>query len=394
MPPATEQPHLHVEAARLSALKNLGILDTPREALFDRMADLAAAIFQTPTALLSLVDKDRQWFKARHGWTAEQTSRETSFCSHAILGDKVMVVPDARDDVRFADNPLVTSGPRIRFYAGAPLCVAGRHKVGTMCVIDTVPHHDFAEDEQHILEELAALAAERMEARAIAENREMALTAEKRMKDQLAKTVLHRETLLRELHHRVRNNLQTISSIIQLKSASAPPGSPLRLELESVAGRIDVLSDIHKQLYTAQNFGNVDLGLQLSRLTHDLVELHGSSVRTEIAIVGGPILVDPDTAMPLGLLVNEIVVNSLKHASYPAGVTGRLSLRLERTAQVLRLEIRDTGYDPPDIKSLKTGIGTLLIQSIAEQLGATVTTRADGGWWVTVEIPARQVSCH
>lgn len=121
---------------RLAALHALLILDTPPEQRFDRIVDFAAREFDVPIALLTMVDRDRQWFKARYGLSACETSRDISFCGHAIHHPDVLFVEDARTDERFVDNPLVTGDPYIRFYAGAPLQLPNGHIVGTLCVID------------------------------------------------------------------------------------------------------------------------------------------------------------------------------------------------------------------------------------------------------------------
>ncbi len=127
------------EAARLETLRLCRILDTEAEGAFDDIVQLAATICDTPIALISLVDESRQWFKAKVGLEAPQTPRDMAFCSHAILGNDVMVVGDATKDPRFCDNPLVTGDPGIRFYAGAPILMDNGTALGTVCVIDRKP---------------------------------------------------------------------------------------------------------------------------------------------------------------------------------------------------------------------------------------------------------------
>ncbi len=152
------------ENQRLAALRACYILDTPREPFFDRLTALAASIFDVEIALISLVDRDRQWFKSAVGLSASETSRQVSFCAHAILDDKVMVVPDARKDRRFAGNALVTDAPFIRFYAGAPLRTFDGYRLGTLCIIESHPRPGGLSDkETDMLRHLAALAIHQIE---------------------------------------------------------------------------------------------------------------------------------------------------------------------------------------------------------------------------------------
>jgi PAS domain S-box-containing protein len=128
-----------VEAARLAALQDYAILDSLPERGYDDVVELAAFICGTPISLISLVDKDRQWFKASIGLSAAETPRSQSFCAHTIATSQMLIVEDAQTDPRFKDNPLVTGNPNIRFYAGAPLIEPNGHVLGTVCVIDTEP---------------------------------------------------------------------------------------------------------------------------------------------------------------------------------------------------------------------------------------------------------------
>ena len=152
------------EEARVIALDKYAILDTDPEQFFDDLTLLASHVCNTPIALISLVDEDRQWFKSRVGLDASETSRDIAFCSTAILQSDVFVIPDALADERFRDNPLVVSDPHIRFYAGAPLINEDGYALGTLCVVDRAPR-ELAPEQKEALKALSRLVLAQLEFR-------------------------------------------------------------------------------------------------------------------------------------------------------------------------------------------------------------------------------------
>lgn len=143
------------ESERLKTLRRFAILDTQPEKCFDDITKLAAEQFQVPIALVSLVDEGRQWFKSRIGIQETETDRDFALCAHAILQEDVLVIPNALEDERFCNNPIVAGGPKIRFYAGAPLKAENGHKIGTLCLIDQNPRPPLTDQEKSLLQGLA-----------------------------------------------------------------------------------------------------------------------------------------------------------------------------------------------------------------------------------------------
>ena len=147
MQAAPDLPH---ETERLATVHELNVLDTPPEPRFNELVELAAFIAHTPIAAMTLIDDDRQWFKASIGLEISGSGRDISFCGHTIAEPRTLVVPDTLHDDRFSDNPFVAQSPHVRFYAGVPLAVDD-HLVGTLCVLDTRPR-TFLSDERRALE--------------------------------------------------------------------------------------------------------------------------------------------------------------------------------------------------------------------------------------------------
>lgn len=152
------------EAQRLAALNASCLMDSPDDAVFDRLTWLASHATSCPMALITLLSADRQWFKSRIGVQKRETARTLAFCSHALMQDGPFVVEDASSDVRFADNPLVTGSPHIRFYASYPVYASDGLALGAMCVLDTEPRR-LREREMRALRELAAIASDEVRRR-------------------------------------------------------------------------------------------------------------------------------------------------------------------------------------------------------------------------------------
>lgn len=182
------------ETARIEHLELYDVLDTPAEAQFDAITRLAAITLETPIALISLVDRDRQWFKSRYGLEAEQTARAISFCRHAVAGRETLVVRDAMADPRFMNNPLVCAAPHIRFYAGVPLETPDGHVLGTLCAIDRRPR-ELTDAQRETLELLAGQVMALLELRRI--GREL-VDQTKRLEDQ-QRRLMERELQLASL---------------------------------------------------------------------------------------------------------------------------------------------------------------------------------------------------
>ncbi|WP_200340442.1 ATP-binding protein [Rhodovibrio sodomensis] len=153
------------EPERLQALYRYDVLDSAPEPTFDRLTELAARLFDVPISLVSLLERDRQWFKSAHGLCATETSTSVSFCKHTLGSDRVLVVPDATADPRFADNQLVTGPPHIRFYAGAPLITPDGYNLGSLCIIDYQPRAALSQADERTLQDLADIAVDELELR-------------------------------------------------------------------------------------------------------------------------------------------------------------------------------------------------------------------------------------
>jgi signal transduction histidine kinase len=199
------------EVERQRWLDELNILDTLEEQAYDDLTMLAAQICQTPIALISLLDRDRQWFKSHHGLDARETPRELAFCAHAILNDSPLVIEDSLKDERFHDNPLVTGAPHVKFYAGAPLILRENIRIGTLCVIDDHAR-PLSEDQVRALEAISRQVVSQLELRLQLQ----ALTRLDHAKDEFISMV----------NHELRTPLTSINGSLSLLSNQVTGGLP------------------------------------------------------------------------------------------------------------------------------------------------------------------------
>jgi signal transduction histidine kinase len=257
------------EPARLAALHDTQVLDTPPEEDFDDIALLASEICGTPMGLVSLVAEDRQWFKARVGLDIAQTSRDLSFCAYAIHGHDLLEVPDAAKDVRFADNPVVTADHGgIRFYAGAPVVLDGTHSVGTVCVVDHEPR-ELSGAQRRSLRSLARHAAVQLELRRYARHAgEIA--------DRLRQLDRMKDSFLANVSHELRTPLSTIRGYLEILLESDFDSDTSRRFLSVMERNSDrLLRLIEELLQVARQNDDVvrlDLGeLDLADLTHQVI---------------------------------------------------------------------------------------------------------------------------
>lgn len=279
------------ELDRQAALNKTALLDSLPEERFDRLTRLASVALGADVALISLIDADRQWFKSRHGLETPETPRDQAFCSHTIMSNEIMVVPDATKDPRFSENPLVTSDPHVSFYAGAPLITKDGHALGTLCVFDRKPRHSFDDDDKQTLADIAETVMFEIEAGA---------------QEQVIKDL---NLVNEELQHRMGNMYAHVSSLISMMSRA---GGDQKDFVRRLRDRISVLAET-QALIASNKFQSAPLSAIFdSTLAPFLTEKNRHRVKF---ITDQDIDVSARGAFTMTLMLNELATNALKHGA-------------------------------------------------------------------------------
>jgi two-component sensor histidine kinase len=358
------------EGYRLDALRRYGILDTPRESDFDEVVKVASAICGTPISVINLIDEGRQWFKAEVGLGVRETPLDSSICAHAILQPGLFIVPDTTLDRRFADNPLVTGDPHLRFYAGALLETPEGFPLGTVCVLDYKPR-ELDDTQKAFLRLMASQVMKLLELRRIA-------VVEHAARIKAEELVKENQTLMREGDHRLMNSLQLVQSLLALQSRSTS-SEEVRAQLDLAGNRVIAIATVHKQLHLTGSMEEVDIADFLRRLCDSLKYTAPAQIAA-IDVTADSARFRSDIASGMGLLVAELVTNSFKYA-YAAGESGNIAVDFKQGSDGWCLQVSDEGRGLPegfDIDQSK-GFGMQVVKAFVRRLDAKMTVSSCDG---------------
>jgi two-component sensor histidine kinase len=340
------------EPQRMAAVKRYEILDTPADGSFDRVTAIAARRFGVPISIISIVDNDRIWFKSHHGLEGvKQIDRVPGLCASAILLPDPHILPDATKDIRSLANPLVAGDFGLRFYAGVPLQTSDGFNLGTLCVIDKEPR-PITEDQIEDLKDLASLVMDQLEFR-LSALRALAMAD---------KSLSQANLLAREIDHRVMNSLQFVTAMLRLQGKKAS-GAEAAAEIEAAANRVAAVARVHRHFHIEDDTATVPALTYLRRLCEDLSGILGVTVEVD----GENGLLPTTSIQPVGLIVNELVINAAKHGAGKVNVTYRCN-------GVSKITVCDEGSGLPpgfDPATNANGLGMKIADVLAKQLGGS-----------------------
>ncbi len=330
----------HDERERLAALHDADVLDTEPEQDFDDIATLASEICGTPMGLVSLIDSDRQWFKAKIGVQYQQAQRDSTLCAHVVTGLELLEVRDTADDRRFADNPLLNEDNSIRFYAGAPVILDGTHAVGTVCVMDHVPR-ELTTGQRRALRSLARHAAVQLELRRYA-RRAGEIADRQRQLDRM------KDSFLATVSHELRTPLSSIRGYLEILLDDDFDAETSRRFLSVMQRNSDRLLRLIDDLLLVARLSDDRMRLDLAEL--DLAELaHQVTSACRPVAEHRQVKLTDRTASPVRALgdakrlaqaLNHLVVNAVKFTE-PGG----------------EIVISTTDADEPELVIVDTGLG-------------------------------------
>jgi two-component sensor histidine kinase len=350
------------EEVRLALLRGYNILETAPEEDFEEIVQLAAEVCGTPVALVSLVEDERQWFKARTGIEMDETPIELSICAHAIAADDFLEIEDTSVDPRTADNALVTGEDHVRFYAGALLRGEKGLPLGTLCVLDRQPRR-----------------LSDMQRRAL-----MVLANQVMRQIELRQALAAAEVMRKEIDHRVKNSLQSLEALIriQIRTEQVPEA---KRALEAVEGRLAMVSSLHEALYLNDAGAFVGLKPFLDKVVHSAATQLPSGVTVRSTI--DDLDLESRAASSVGMIVNEAMTNAAKYA-FDGRESGVVTLSGRRSEDQYTLTCADDGVGSGKTGTGGTGLGTRIMQAAAQQLGGALEIEdAESGFRLSLTWP-------
>lgn len=376
------------EDERLAELQSFNVLDTLPEEAYDAITFLASQICDAPIALISIVDRDRQWFKSRVGLDATETTRDLAFCAHAINEpESLLLVPDATADTRFSDNPLVTGDPSIRFYAGAPLTTKSGNALGTLCVIDRRPR-DLKPDQEKALQALALQVMSLLELRWTVDELE-------RKHQKLEEVMQHRETFIATVSHEIRTPLSAVVGYIDLL---ADPKSLIseseRRELLATVGRQagDVSHLIEDLLIAARaESGSLQVtcvDVNLAAQTAQVLEGLDAERVAAVGVDTKPCRANGDPGR-VRQIIRNLVTNAFRYGGPQIAITtyeagGRCVLEVSDNGPGIPPSEYERIFEPfqqssgGKIVSDSVGLGLPVSRLLTEKMGGTLTYERRG----------------
>ncbi len=383
MPPASIPQN---ESIRLADLRSFDILDTVAEEAYDAITYLAAEICDVPIALISIVDKERQWFKSRVGLDATETHRDLAFCAHAIREpSSLLIVPDASADPRFSTNPLVTDDPSIRFYAGAPLVSPAGNALGTLCVIDREPRVLTGEQEK-------ALAALSIQVMALLELRRTVRDLERKQREVKAATA-QRDSFMATVSHEIRGPLTAVIGYVELLRAGLPEEERAEALASVAREAADVEYLIEDLLVSARAEADslrvvavpVRLDAQIAQVLEGLDGAVTAGVDT--VVEGCRAIGDPARVRQI---IRNLVTNAFRYGGDSITVDARRSgkwclLTVSDDGPGIAAADRELVFEPfkqaadgRDV-SASVGLGLPISRLLAERMGGSLTYRFESG---------------